>query len=69
MKKVIIEGVVIDKTQLKNSIYGGPKEEILLKDSKGELIYMKTASDSSAGYCLSCSVSELENKKLTLECH
>ena len=69
MKKFIIKGVVIDKTQLKNSVYGGPREEILLKNSKGEVVYMKTASDSSAGYLLSCSVHELENKELTLECH
>ena len=70
IKKFEILGIITDKEQLRNSKEGGPRERVHIKLSHtGEEITATTATNSSAGYCLSCSMSYLENKELSLECH
>ena len=77
MKKNIFSGVVKEKKQLKNSVSGGPREmlnltEVTFSANDGVQftdIIATTASNSSAGYCLSCSMDYLENKKMIFEAH
>jgi len=82
MKKEIVKGYVRSKEQLTNSREGGPRCRMVLfldwpegraKDSKPfdavREITATTATNSSAGYCLSCSMSYLENRLLELEIH
>ena len=69
MKKEIVKGFVKDKAQLKNSVVGGPRVCVHFETVEGRHIVAKTASNSSAGYCLSCSMGYLENRLLELEIH
>lgn len=77
MKKIIFEGIVKSKEQLKNSREGGPRERLNLnvvmysgRDGfKNMDTIATTATNSGAGYCLSCSMSYLENKKMIFEGH
>ena len=69
MKKEIIKGFVKSKEQLKNSVVGGPCVRIHFETVEGREIVGKTASNSSAGYCLSCSMAYLEDRLLELEIH
>ena len=70
MKKFELSGIVTSKEQLRNSREGGPRERLSIKlQHTGEEITATTATNSSAGYCLSCSMAYLENKKMTFEAH
>lgn len=77
MKKIIFSGVIKEKEQLKNSVMGGPRERLNLTEVTFSAndgvqftdIIATTASNSSAGYCLSCSMAYLENKRMIFEAH
>jgi len=69
IKRFKIVGIVTDKTQLKNSKEGGPRERVWIKQHSGQEITATTATNSGAGYCLSCSMAYLENKEMTFEAH
>jgi len=77
MKKITIRGKIKEKEQLRNSTVGGPREKILLTEVefsahdgvKFDNIQAVTATNSSAGYCLSCSMSYLENREMIFEAH
>lgn len=77
MKKITFAGVVKEKEQLKNSTVGGPRERVTLTEVvfsahdgvKFTDIVATTATNSGAGYCLSCSMSYLENKRMIFEGH
>ena len=69
MEKIIIKGTVTKKEQLKNSIYGGPRERVYIKSVTGGDLEAKTASNSSAGYMLSFSMEHLKDRVLEFECH
>lgn len=76
MKKIIIKGEVITKEQLKNSKEGGPRVRFVFRDRFIDGDYeelrertITTATNSSAGYCLTCSMEFLKNKELALEVH
>lgn len=77
MKKITFAGVVQSKEQLKNSTVGGPRERLNLTEVTFSAhdgvqftdIIATTASNSSAGYCLSCSMSYLEKRRMIFEGH
>lgn len=71
MKKFQLKGVIIERERLNNSREGGPREEvaICLYEEGEKVIYAKTATNSSAGYMLSCSMGYLNDRKMVFECH
>ena len=68
MKKEILKGIITKKEQLKNSSVGGPRVRVWIKSGDRELV-ATTATNSGAGYLLTCSMAYLENKDLTFEAH
>lgn len=71
MKKYELKGIIIERERLNNSKEGGPREEvaICLYEKGEEVIYATTATNSTAGYMLSCSMGHLNDRKMTFECH
>lgn len=77
MKKFNFAGVIKEKEQLKNSIYGGPREKVTLTEVifsandgvQFDDIIAITASNSNAGYALSCSMDYLENRRMIFQAH
>lgn len=77
MKKIRFSGIIKEKEQLKNSAEGGPRVRVNLTEVtfsahdgvKFADIMATTATNSSAGYCLTCSMEYLENKILYFDAH
>lgn len=71
MKKYELKGIIIERERLNNSAEGGPREEvaICLTEEGERVIYAKTATNSTAGYMLSCSMGHLNDRKMVFECH
>lgn len=71
MKKYELKGIIIERERLNNSKEGGPREEvaICLYEEGERVVYAKTATNSSAGYMLSCSMAQLNDRKIIFECH
>lgn len=76
MKKIIIKGEVIAKEQLRNSKEGGPRVRFVFRSRLVDGDYeeltertITTATNSGAGYCLTCSMEFLKGKELEIEAH
>ena len=76
MKKMILKGFITSKEQLRNSREGGPRVKLNIlseweEGGEGAVIIREvtTATNSSAGYLLTCSMEYLKNREMEFEIH
>ena len=71
MTKKILSGTIQSKQQLTNSKEGGPRVRCIIRMSKDSHSFIPavTAPNSSAGYCLTCSMEYLKDREMIFEYH
>ena len=71
MTKKNLVGTIQSKQQLTNSREGGPRVRCIIRMSKDSHAFIPavTATNSSAGYCLTCSMEYLKDREMTFEYH